>query len=86
MSFALNFANHLRIEKLQMATVFIIIQWKNADVALVFKKGSGTQSKIMDQFPCCKILEHIISSHIGHHLDQYGILSPYQPGFRKLHS
>jgi len=39
MSFALNFANHLRIEKLQMATVFIIIQWKNADVALVFKKG-----------------------------------------------
>jgi len=35
---------------------------------------------------CCKILEHIISSHIRHNLDQYGIVSPYQHGFRKLYS
>jgi len=63
--------------------------WKNADVAPVFKKGGRDTAEnyrpISLTCVCCKILEHIISSHIGHHLDQYGILSPYQHGFRKLH-
>jgi len=62
--------------------------WKNADVAPVFKKGG--RDKAENYRPtncvCCKILEHILSSHIRHHLDQCGILSPYQHGFRKLYS
>ena len=64
--------------------------WKNADVAPVFKKGGRDIAEnywpISLTCVCCKILEHIISSHIRHHLDQYGILSPYQHGFRKLYS
>ena len=69
---------------------FIPSIWKNADVAPVFKKGGRDKAK--NYWPisltciCCKILEHIISCHIRHHLDQYGILSPYQHGFRKLYS
>jgi len=64
--------------------------WKNADVAPVFKKeGRDTAENyrpISLTCVCCKISEHIISSHTRHHLDQYGILSPYQHGFRKLYS
>ena len=34
---------------------------------------------------CCKILEHIISTHIRHHLDAQNILSKLQHGFRPRH-
>ena len=64
--------------------------WKNADVATVFKKGGRDTAEnyrpISLTCICYKILEHIISFHFRHHLDQYGILSPYQHGFRKLYS
>ena len=63
--------------------------WKNADMAPVFKKEGRDIAKnyrpISLTCVCCKILKYIISSHIRHHLDQYGILSPYQHGFRKLY-
>ncbi len=35
---------------------------------------------------CCKLLEHIICSHVRAHLDRYNILSRFQHGFRKLYS
>ena len=35
---------------------------------------------------CCKLLEHIVCSHIHDHLDKYNILTPMQHGFRKRHS
>jgi len=35
---------------------------------------------------CCKIMEHIVCSHIRAHLDKYGILSKVQHGFRASHS
>jgi len=35
---------------------------------------------------CCKLLEHIVCSHIHAHLDKYNILTPMQHGFRKRHS
>ena len=35
---------------------------------------------------CCKILEHIICTHIRHHLDTHNILSKLQHGFRSKHS
>ena len=64
--------------------------WKNADVAPVFKEGGRDTAEnyrpISLTCICCKILEHIIGSHIRYHLDQYGILSAYQHGFRKLYS
>ena len=42
--------------------------------------------KLAQTCVCCKILEHIISSHIRHHLDNYNIISSFQHGFRKLFS
>ena len=35
---------------------------------------------------CCKLLEHIICTHIRHHLDTHNILSKLQHGFRSKHS
>ena len=46
--------------------------WKNADVAPVFKKGGRDTAEnyrpISLTCVYCKILEHIISSHIRHHI------------------
>ena len=64
--------------------------WKNADVTPVFKKGGRDLAEnyrpVSLTCVCCKIFEHIISSHIRQHLDHYSILSSFQHGFRKLHS
>jgi len=63
---------------------------KNADVTPVFKKGGRDLAEnyrpVSLTCVCCKILEHIITSHIRPHLDHNNILSAYQHGFRKLHS
>ena len=62
--------------------------WKKADVAPVFKKGAKDLAEnyrpVSLTCVCCKILEHIISSHIRQHLDQHKILSKFQHGFRKF--
>ena len=34
----------------------------------------------------CKLLEHVLCTHIRGHLDKHGILSPEQHGFRSRHS
>ena len=64
--------------------------WKKADVAPVFKKGAKDLAEnyrpVSLTCVCCKILEHIISSHIRQHLDQHKILSKLQHGFRKFFS
>ena len=64
--------------------------WKKADVAPVFKKGAKDLAEnyrpVSLTCVCCKILEHIISSHIRQHLDQHKILSKFQHGFRKFFS
>jgi len=64
--------------------------WKNANVTPVFKKGGRDLAEnyrpVSLTCVCCKILEHIITSHIRQHLDHNNILSAYQHGFRKLHS
>jgi len=56
----------------------------------VFKKGGRDLAEnyrpVSLTCVCCKILEHIIISHIRQHLDHNIILSAYQHGFRKLHS
>jgi hypothetical protein len=64
--------------------------WLDAHVAPVFKKG---QSCLPENYrpvslTCvtCKLLEHIICTHIRGHMDMYGILSPFQHGFRTRHS
>ena len=59
-------------------------------MTLIFKKGD--RRKVVHYRPvsitsvCCKLLEHIVCSHIHAHLDKYNILTPMQHGFRKRHS
>ena len=61
------------------------LDWKKADVAPVFKKGAKDLAEnycpVSLTCVCCKIMEHIISSHIRQHLDQHKILSKLQHGF-----
>ena len=64
--------------------------WKSANVAPIFKKGD--KSKPSNYRPvsltsvCCKLIEHVIHSHIMKFFDQHNILSDYQHGFRKQRS
>ena len=60
--------------------------WRTAYVTPVFKKGSTCQPEnyrpVSLTCVTCKVLEHIICSHIRAHLDKHGILSRLQHGFR----
>ena len=64
--------------------------WKNANVSPIFKKGD--RHKTANYRPIsltsiiCKVLEHIIHSQVIHHLDNHGLLTDKQFGFRKKHS
>ena len=64
--------------------------WRNVDVAPVFKKGNRNLAEnyipVSLTCVCGKLLEHIITSHIQTHLDQHKILSTFQHGFRKFFS
>ena len=64
--------------------------WRNANATPLYKKGD--RHKAVNYRPvsltcmCCKLLEHIVCSHIHQHLDTHSILTPIQHGFRKQHS
>ena len=59
-------------------------------MAPVFKKGNTNAAEnyrpISLTCVCCKLLEHIVCHHIRDHLDNHGILSIFQHGFRSGHS
>ena len=64
---------------------------KIANVVPIYKKGdhsspSNYRPVSLTSIICCKILEHIIYSHIFSHLDQYNILCDEQHGFRHKRS
>ena len=66
------------------------IDWTQALVTPIFKKGNrhlpeNYRPVSLTSIPC-KIMEHIICSHVRDHLDEYDILSPLQHGFRERHS
>ena len=64
--------------------------WRTAWVSPVFKKGD--KSCAVNYRPVsltcvpCKLMEHIVVSNMRKHLDNHGILTPFQHGFRKNHS
>ena len=64
--------------------------WKTAWVTPVFKKGPkcnpANYRPVSLTCILCKLLEHVLSTHIRNHLDQHCILSPSQHGFRKFFS
>ena len=61
-----------------------------ARVASAFKKGNTCMPENYRPnsltYLCCKLLEHIVCSHIHKHLDSYNILTTLQHGFRSRHS
>jgi hypothetical protein len=64
--------------------------WKLANVSPIFKKGD--KSKPANYRPvsltsvCCKVIEHIIHSHLMKLFEDQNILTDYQHGFRKKRS
>ena len=64
--------------------------WTEAIVTPIYKKGDRNLPEnyrpISLTCVCCKLLEHIICTHIRHHLDTQNILSKLQHGFRSRHS
>ena len=61
--------------------------WRNAWISPVFKKDDKSEASnyrpVSLTCVACKIMEHVVASHIRNFLDKHGILSPYQHGFRK---
>ena len=59
--------------------------WRTANVCPVFKKGERYRAEsyrlISLTCICCKLMEHIIISHIMNHADNHNILYPLQHGF-----
>ena len=64
--------------------------WLTAWVAPIFKKGPRSEPANYRpvSLTCitCKMLEHIICSHIRAHMDKHGILTSFNHGFRSKHS
>ena len=62
------------------------IEWTQANVALIFLKGSKVHAmKYRPVFlTCitCKLVEHVICKHILAHLEDHQILTDLQHGFR----
>ena len=64
--------------------------WKSAWITPIFKKGDKCVAShyrpVSLTCVACKLLEHILCSEIRKFLDEHGILTPYQHGFRKFFS
>lgn len=64
--------------------------WRNANIHAILKKGDrslpSNYRPISLTSVSCKIMDHIIFSHIMAHLEEFRILSDIQHGFRKSHS
>ena len=66
--------------------------WKNAIITPLYKGGNKNRSKAENYRPVsltsvtCKLMEHIVHSHIMRHFDHEHILSDTQHGFRKNRS
>jgi hypothetical protein len=64
--------------------------WKTALVTPIYKKGSrhdpANYRPVSLTVVCCKVLEHIICRHMLNHLEQHGLLTDLQHGFRRGHS
>jgi hypothetical protein len=60
------------------------MEWRQANVTPAYKKGdkSSIYRPISDTCIDCKIMEHIITSHIMKHADKNNILYSKQHGFR----
>ena len=64
--------------------------WRNANVAPVFKKGpvcnAANYRPISLTCIACKVMEHVVVSHMRKHLELHNALTELQHGFRAKHS
>ena len=64
--------------------------WTRANITPVYKKGNKNLAEnyrpVSLTCVACKIMEHIICSHIHKHLEHHNILTSLQHGFRAKHS
>ena len=75
------------IFKKSLSSGVVPSDWKSAYVAPVYKKGQRYDAinyrPISLTSICCKIMEHIVVSHIMKHGDRHSILYKLQHGFRR---
>ena len=61
--------------------------WRTANICPIFKKGKKFEAvnyrPVSLTCISCKIMEHIITSHIMNHADANNIMYPLQHGFRR---
>ena len=66
------------------------LDWSHAFVTPIHKKGARSDPtnyrSISLTSISCKLLEHILASHVMQHLDHHNLLTPFQHGFRQNHS
>ena len=64
--------------------------WLEANITPIYKKGdrhdASNYRPVSLTVVCCKLLEHIICTHLRNHFNKLEIFSPFQHGFRKRHS
>ena len=66
--------------------------WKHASISPIFKGGNKSRSSPESYRPVsltsvpCKVMEHVLHSHIMHHLEEFSIITDTQHGFRKKRS
>ena len=64
--------------------------WKTANISPIYKKSDRTKASnyrpvSLTSVPC-KVLEHVVHSHIMKHFNAHNILTSQQHGFRAAHS
>ena len=78
------------IFQMSLDTGILPLDWKQANVAPIFKKGDCSKANnyrpVSLTCVACKLLEHIIHSHTMKYLDSHKILTTAQHGFRSGHS
>ena len=66
------------------------MDWRDANISPVFKKGDRHQAEnyrpVSLTSISCKLLEHILCSHILKHFEQYNVLTQLNRGFRSGYS
>ena len=64
--------------------------WKLANISPIYKKGERTKPSnyrpVSLTSVCCKLLEHVVHSHMMKYFDSHHILTDQQHGFRRNHS
>ena len=64
--------------------------WKTANISPIFKKGDRVKASnyrpVSLTSVACKLLEHVIHSHIMKYFDAHNVLTPQQHGSRQAHS